>query len=213
MDGGPLPRWGRSASRPWGPPPCPPRPVPGSSEELVPSFPTGGAYDSTTRTGLRSPAPPWIVRTTEGVWDPGRVVSITNPGRNRCRDGGPGIPASRRWAGGPPWGACGRSRWTAPPGWVSLDLETVPPGTLRAWDLRLDGYTMRREPRCQRAPGRAGAARVLQTSTRSPTPGVPPSVLRGDSFGGVFNGPTEEALVPLQTSRKTTRSGPPTTST
>jgi hypothetical protein len=42
-------------------------------------------------------------------------------------------------------------------------------------------------------PGRAGAVRVLQTFDQVTNPsGVPPSVLRGDSFGGVFNGPTEE---------------------
>jgi hypothetical protein len=160
------------------------------SEELVPSFSDWWSYDPTTRSVSAVTGATWIVRTAEGNWARVRVVSITNPGRNHA--GTVVLEYQLQMAAGGPLGALQSVSLDGSAGVVSVDLETGATGDLPGWDLRLDGYTMRVNGGAS-GPGRAGAVRVLQTFDQVTNPsGVPPSVLRGDSFGGVFNGPTEE---------------------
>lgn len=159
------------------------------SEELVPSFSDWWSYDSTTRTVSAVTGATWIVRTTEGIWARVRVASITNPGRNHA--GTVVLEYQLQEVAGGPLGALRSVSMDGSTGVVSLDLETGTVGDPPGWDLRLDGYTMRVNGGAS-GPGRAGAARVLQAFDQVTDPSaVPPSVLRGDSFGGVFNGPTE----------------------
>lgn len=160
------------------------------ADELVPSFSDWWSYDPTTRTVSAITGATWIVRTAEGHWARVRVASITDPGRDHA--GTVVLEYQLQEEAGGPLGALRSASLDGSGGVVSLDLESGAVGDPAEWDLRLDGYTMRVNGGVS-GTGGGGAARVLQTFDQVTNPSaVPPSVIRGDSFGGVFNGAEEE---------------------
>lgn len=159
-------------------------------DELVPSFSEWWSYDSTTRTVSALTGATWIVRTGEVNWAKVRVVSLT--GSTQSHAGMVSLAYQLQEDAGGPLGPLQTVDLDGSGGVVSLDLETGITGNPAGWDLRLDGYAIRVNGGAS-GPGGAGAVRVLQPFDEITDPSaLPASVLRGDSFGGVFSGPSEE---------------------
>lgn len=159
------------------------------SDELVPAFAGWWSYNPVTHQVSPVSGSTWVVRTAEGHWARVRVAGMEES--TQAHAGTVTLEYALQEEAGGSLGALQTATLDASGGPVALDLETGATGAGEAWDLRLDGYTIRVNGGVS-GEGGAGAVRVDESFDAVPDPSsLPASVLRGDSFGGVFNGDAE----------------------